>query len=155
MEQPESLSPVRELVDRLRRYTFRTRVGLWCMPLDHIGHEPDVAARLGIEAVDVREPVLQGLPEGTRYVRLTSEKVLEVLDSIAGYSGKTDCVLVYNVDLLLAGLRREERQRVWQGLFDGLPYRSRALVTAIPVAASALLPSERLQDALTHDGRLV
>ncbi len=155
MEQPEPLSPVRELIDRLRRPTFRTRVGVWCMPLDYIGQEPDVAVLLGIEAVDVREPILQQLPEGTRFVRLTPEKIFAALDNIANNIGKKDCVLVYNVDLLLAGLTRERRQSVWQGLFDGLPHRSRALVVAIPASAERLLPTAQLLEALQRDERLV
>lgn len=155
MEQPEPLSPVRELIDRLRRHTFRTRVGIWRMPLDYVGQEADVAVRLGIEAVDVREPILQQLPEGTRFARLTDEKILEAFDNITSNICKKDCALVYNVDLLLASLTRERRQSVWQGLFDGLPRRTRALVVAIPVSAEQLLPTAQLLEALQRDERLV
>lgn len=124
------------------------------MPLNYVGSERDIAARLEVEAVDARQPILQRLPEGTRYVRLTAGKVLEALDSIASQKGKTECALIYNMDLLLAGLKWEERQNVWQGVFDGLPYRVRALVIAIPVTASTLLPTDRLREALRDDGRL-
>lgn len=154
MESPDPLSTVKALVGRLRRSTLRTRIGVWFMPLNYVGSERDIAARLGVEAVDARQPILQRLPKDTRYVRLTAGKVLEALDSIASHKGNTDCALVYNVDLLLAGLKREERQSVWQGVFDGLPYRVRALVIAIPVKASALLPTDRLCEALRDDGRL-
>ncbi len=155
MEQPDPLKPVRELIVLLRRPTLRTRVGVWRMPPGHVGRELDVAARLGIEAIDVRDVILERLPAGTRFVRLTSEKVLEALDAIASSSGKTDCALIFNVDLLLAGLKRDERQEVWRGLFDGMPYRSRALVVAVPETATELLPDDRLWAALEHDSRLV
>lgn len=155
MEQLDALSPVRELIAFLRRHTLRTRVGVWCMPLSYVGQESEVAALLNIEAVDVRQPVLEALPAGTRYVNLTFEKVLEALDSIASGTGHTDCPLVYNLDLLLAGLSRGDRQRVWETLVDGLPYRKRALLLAIPETASPVLPPDRLIEAWRLGGRLV
>ena len=155
MEQIDALSPVRELIAFLRRHTLRTRVGVWCMPLSYIGQEHDVAALLNLEAVDVRQPVLDALPVGTRYVNLTFEKVLEALDSIASRAGQTDCAFVYNLDLLLAGLTRDDRQRVWESLGDGLPYRTRALLLAMPETASRMLPPDRLYEAWRLNGRLV
>lgn len=155
MEQIDALSAVRELIRLLRRHTLRTRVGVWCMPLSYIGQEAEVAARLDLDAVDVRAPILESLPTNTRYVNLTFEKVLEALDSIAGSTGQTDCAFVYNLDLLLTGLSREDRQRVWESLVDGLPYRPRALLLAIPETAYSALPPERQGEAWRFDGRLV
>ena len=155
MEQIDALYPVRELVTFLRQHKLRTRVGVWCMPLSYVGQESEAAALLNLEAVDVRLPVLETLPAGTRYVNLTFEKVLLALDSIASTAGQTDCAFVYNVDLLLAGLTRSDRHRVWESLVDGLPYRSRALLLAVPETATSVLPPDRLCDTWRLDGRLV
>lgn len=155
MAQNDAFAEVRVLIAFLRRHTLRTRTGLWCMPLDYVGHERDTATHLQIEAFDVRQAIQQQLPEGTRYVRLTLEKTLEALDFVASSEGWMDCVLVYNLDLLLAGLKREERQRVWESLLDGLPYRRRALLLAVPATAVSVLPSERLLQVWQREGRLV
>lgn len=155
MEPPEALSAVEELVTLLRRPTLRTRVGIWRMPLDYAGREPDIAVHLGVEAVDVRRPLMQLLPEGTRYVRLTPEKTLQALDSVACSRGQKDCALVYNMDLLLAGLSVEGRHQVWQRLIDGLPHRERALLIALPETAHLLLPGEPLVEVWQRDKRFV
>ena len=155
MEQRDSLTEVRALIDFLRRHTLRTRIGLWRMPLHCVGKEPDVATRLQIDAFDVRRAIQQQLPEGTRYVRLTLEKVLEALDFVASSERRRDCVLVYNLDLLLAGLKRNERQRVWESLLGGLPYRQYALLLAIPATAIQVLPTEQLLEVWQREGRLV
>jgi len=155
MEQRDSLTDVQALIDFLRRHTLRTRIGLWRMPLDWVGKEPDVATRLQIDAFDVRQAIQQQLPEGTRYVRLTLEKVLEALDLVASSERRRDCVLVYNLDLLLAGLKRNERQRVWESLLGGLPYRQYALLLAIPATAVQVLPTEQLLEVWQREGRLV
>ena len=155
MEPSDPLQDVRALIAFLRRATLRTRIGVWHMPLACVGQERDVAALLGVEAVDVRDPIRQQLPEGTRFVRLTVEKTLETLHVIATTQGITDCAFVYNMDLLLTGLSREDRQRFWESLFDGLPYRSRALLMAIPETAHSVLLPDRWREAWRRDGRLV
>jgi len=154
MEQINTLAPVRELIAFLRRHTLRTRIGVWCMPL-YVGKESEAAALLNLEAVDVRQPVLEALPAGTRYVNLNSEKVLLALDSIASTTGQTDCAFVYNLDLLLAGISRSDRQQVWDTLSDGLPYRKRALLLTIPETASSVLPPDQLIEAWRRGKRLV
>jgi len=156
MEPSDPLKDVRALIAFLRRPILRTRVGVWHMPLQCVGQEPDVAARLGVEAVDVRDPIRQQLPEGTRFVRLTVEKALEALDFIATTTPRiTDCAFVYNMDLLLAGLSREDRQRFWESLFDGLPHRSRALLIAVPETAHSVLLPDQWRESWRRDGRLV
>lgn len=155
MEQSDPLQDVRALIAFLRRPILRTRVGVWHMPLQCVGQERDVAARLGVEAVDVRDPIRQQLPEGTRFVRLTVEKTLEALDFFATTRGITDCAFVCHMDLLLTGLSREDRQRFWESLFDGLPHRSRALLLAIPETAHGVLLPDRWREVWRRDGRLV
>lgn len=155
MEQNDPLAQVRALIAFLQRPTLRTRIGLWQMPLDYVGQEPVKATQLQIDAFDVRQAIQQQLPEGTRYVRLTFEKVLEALDLVASSQRWTGCALVYNLDLLLAGLKRDERQKVWESLLDGLPYRQRALLLAVPATATQVLPSEQLRHVWQREGRLV
>ncbi len=155
MEQSDSLAEVRVLIGLLRRHTLRTRIGLWRMPLNYVGREPDTATSLLIEAFDLRQAIQQQLAEGTRYVRLTFERILEALDFVASSEGWTDCVLVYNLDLLLAGLKQDERQRVWESLLGGLPYRRRALLLAVPATATQVLPSEQLIEIWQREERLV
>jgi hypothetical protein len=155
MEPNEPLAEVRALIAFLRRHTLRTRIGLWRMPVEWVGQEPDTATRLQIGAFDIRQAVQQQLAEGTRYVHLTFEKILEALDFVASSEEWTDCALVYNLDLLLAGLKRDERQRVWESLLGGLPYRRRALLLAVPATATQVLPSEQLMEVWQREGRLV
>lgn len=155
MASHEELDRVRPLIAWVRKDTLRTRIGVWQMPLEWIGQEKTVAAHLGVETVDMREIILGSLPEGTRFVHLTATKVQEVIDTIASTRGKTDCALVYNLDLLLAGLSSHERLEVWRSLIDGYPHRARALVIAIPEGAISQLWGHRVVEALENDGRLV
>ena len=94
------------LVEYLRRGTPRTRVGLWCAPLSKIGKEAEIAIQLGIQSLDVGKYYLGRLPMGAQFARLSSQKVIETLDSIASSMGQSDCVLVFNFDLLLSGLKK-------------------------------------------------
>ena len=137
------------------RYTSRTRVGVWRLPLAKIGHEAELAVRLGVEALNVSSYMRERLPIGAEFVRLSEQKVLDTLDEIASTPGKSDCVLVYNFDLLLSGVTTNERKRIWQFLFNGFPNRTRALLLAIPESADQMLPSEISMDAWQQDSRLV
>ena len=68
--------------------------------------------------------------------------------------GQSDCVLVYNLDLLLSGVKDEERQQVWQEFVNRFPSRTRVLLIAIPETATHLLPSELLLRKWKSDSRL-
>jgi hypothetical protein len=124
------------------------------MPLPYLGKEEDEAARLGIDALDIRRPILAGLPKGARFTGLSVVSLVEILDSIARAKDGSDCVLVYNLDLAVARLRRQERLEVWQSLFNDFGYRTRALVLAMPVNAELLLPTSEKMMAWRNDGRL-
>lgn len=143
-----------ELVALLRGRTLKVRTGLWLMPLPYLGKEEDEAARLGIDALDIRRPILAGLPAGARFTGLSVVSLVETLDGVAQARDGSDCVLVYNLDLALARLRRQERLDVWQSLFHEFGYRARALVLAMPVNAEQLLPTSERMMAWRNDGRL-
>jgi len=137
------------------RFTSRTRVGLWRFPLAKIGHEAEIAVHFVIEGLDVSAYMRERLPNGAEFVRLSEQKVLDTLDEIASTHGKRDCVLVYNLDLLLSGVTSSERKRIWQFLFNGFPNRTRALLLVIPETADQLMPSETNIDAWLEDSRII
>ncbi len=139
-----------EVVAFIRSRSMRVRTGIWLMPPSYLGQERNEAARLQIDAADLRSRLLTSLPEGARFAGLTPDRVLALLDETSQHPGASDCVLVYNVDLLLARLTRTDRKIVWQRLYQSMPYRRRALLVAIPDTAEALLPSA---DDLAQWGR--
>ncbi len=143
-----------DLVALLRSPVLRVRTGLWLMPLQYLGKEEDEAARLGIDALDIRRPILAGLPPDARFTGLSVVNLVEILDSVAQARDGNDCVLVYNLDLALARLRRQERLAVWQNLFVDFGYRARALLLTMPANADHLLPTSESMMAWRNDRRL-
>lgn len=151
MAQSDALA----LVDYLRRGTARTRVGLWRVPLAILGTEQEIAINLGIQAVDISEYFFDRLPVGTKVVKTTPSKVIEAIDNLASIVGPSDCVLIFNFDLLLAKLKIEERQQVWLDLFNHLPNRLRAILIMVPETALRHLPSEMLIEKWEKEDRLI
>ena len=135
------LKPPLEVVALLQSRVLRSRTGLWLIPKSYLGHEADESVRLGLEAVDLRKYWLDTLPEGTRFIGVTPDKLLERLDEVAESPGSKDCALIYNIDLLLANIKLSGRKTVWEGLYNGMPHRSRGLLIAMPIMAIDLLPS--------------
>jgi hypothetical protein len=144
-----------ELVENLKRGNFRSNVGIWRMPLSKIGQEADIAFRLDLGTLDTSKEFLSTLPAKTEYARLSVTRLYEFLDEIANRSDMRDCVLICNFDLLLAGLRKEQdRNQVWQDLYNRFPNRQHALLIAMPETASHLLPREDMLEKWQKDGRL-
>lgn len=148
-------SELEQLVKYLRRRTARTHVGLWLMPLDRVGHEANVALHLeDVEALDIAMYLHNKIPKGADFIRLSANKIIETLDSIASSIGQKDCVLVYNLDLLLSGIKEEDCQKIWHTMFNQLPGRARILILSIPKTAAHLLPDEPLLTKWKNDSRL-
>jgi len=143
-----------EVVDLLEGSTLIHRTGIWLMPVNMLGKEPDYAARLNLDAVDIRTPLLESLPEGTRFLGLSGDKVFHLLDHICEHSKGSSCLLVYNVDLLLARLRLQDRVYVWSQLYNAFPHRKRALVIVMPEGADQLLPPLAALKSWNSDKRL-
>jgi hypothetical protein len=143
-----------EVVALLRSPLLRVRTALWLMPMDYLGCEAEEAARLRLEAVDLRQVWLKTLPEGTKYIGLTPEKLLDEVDRLTEQPGASDCVLAYNVDIFLARLRQAERKMVWEGLFTALPHRQRGLLVVMPQRAGDLLPASDQLTLWEREGRL-
>ncbi len=141
------------LVRTLQQPILRIRTGIVLLPLDMIGREPELAARLAIEAVDWREWKLARLRSSSRYLGLSSETVLrdfqEIVDDVdlAG-----NCLWIYNADLPLSGLRHDERLRLWTFLYSNFKQR-RGLLFSLPARASNLLSLEE-RGAWESDNRL-
>jgi hypothetical protein len=144
-----------ELIDLLSGPTLTIRTGLWLVPLHVLGKEQDTAARLGIDAADLRVPIISSLPAGTRFLGLSTLTLVEALDAVCSQSRGSNCLLVYNLDLLLARLPRQERLDFWQFMFKSFPHRQRGLLLLMPQLANSLLPQQQMQDVWRRDGRLV
>lgn len=144
-----------EVVSLLRSNAFRLRTALWLMPSVLLGQERNAAARLMVDAIDLRDVLLQHLPEGSRFSRLSDQKITELLDEVSELEGQSDCALVYNLDLLLARLSPQGVKAVWQYVFEFMPHRSRALLLAMPASAIELLPSEEQKETLIRQNRIV
>lgn len=149
----EPIKPA-ELITFLRRPGLRVRTGIWLMPSHLVGQEPNEAARLSVMAVDVRGLLLDSLPSGARFVPLDTDRVLQLLDTISYRKEQGNCVLVYNLDLLLARLTQQQRVDVWQFIFAGFGYRPCALLLAIPATASSLLPAGEILNYWKEGKRL-
>jgi hypothetical protein len=148
-------STLPDLVALLSGRTLTVRTGLWLASLRLLGQEDDSAARLGIDARDLRDPIRAGLPEGTRFLGLTTDTVIEALETICLQTDGSDTLLIYNLDLLLARLNRQERLDFWQFVYSGFRHRPRGLLLLMPKYADSLLPTHEKQDAWRRDGRLV
>lgn len=144
---------IHEVIALLRGPRFRVRTALWLTPPDVVGHEPDAAARLGIDAADARRPILDALDPDSRFVGLDPDRIIAALDAIATGPHRTDCALIYNLDLLVARLPHQARDALWDTLYRGFPHR-RALLLTVPRTAEALLPPDSALDQWRRDGRL-
>ena len=149
----ESTTPV-ELVHLLRGHILRVRTGLYLLPVPMLTRAPDEAARLGIHAVDSRDWLLKRLPEGTRFSGITVERLLELVDEICREVSESDCLLIYDFDLLVARLKTDERAELWRQLYSGFPHRPRALLIAMPRNAKSMLPRGDLLTLWLRDRRM-
>lgn len=118
----------KELIQLLQKKTLRIRTGIWLMPVSMLGKEADHAARMNIDAIDIREPLLESLPEDTRFLGLNVDRVLQLLQEISDQLSGSECLLVYNVDLLLAKLAHNDRTSIWNQLYALLPNLQTCLV---------------------------
>ena len=149
----ESLKPF-ELVSFLRRPDLRVRTGIWLMPSHLFGQEANEAARLGVMAVDVRGMLLDTIPSGAKFVPLDTDRILQLLNTVSYRKEQGNCVLVYNLDLLLARLTQQQRVDAWQFIFSGFGHRPCALLIGMPATASSLLPAGEMLNYWKEGKRL-
>jgi hypothetical protein len=111
------------------------------VPLSLLGQESRIAAQLGIDHVDYRRYLLDHLPAGGTFLGLSANKVFADLDGISNEAMGTDCVLLSNLDLALAGLVTSERMGLLrERLFNQFCYRRRGLLIAMPDTDSVPSP---------------
>jgi hypothetical protein len=147
-------SEPKALIELLQKKMLRIRTGIWLMPVSMLGKEADHAARLNIDAVDIRDLLLNSLPQNTRYLGLNSDRIIHLLQEISDQIQGSECLLVSNLDVLLAKLSYSDVCYVWQYLFDTFPNRRHALILAMPEGASHLLPEYTSIKTWNKDKRL-
>lgn len=131
----------KSMVEMLRNRELRCRTGVMMVPLSLMGQESRIAAQLGIDHVDYRRYLLDHLPAGGAFLGLSANKVFADLDNISNEATGTDCVVLSNLDLALAGLVTSERMSLLrERLFNQLCYRRRGLLFAMPDAGSVPNP---------------
>lgn len=141
------------LVRLLQQPILRIRTGIVLLRFDGLGREPELAARLGVEAVDWREWKLDRLDSASNHLGLTGETILRDLrEIIEDVNIAGNCLWVYNTDLALSALRYGERSRYWDFLFSTFKV-PRGLLLSLPARASNLLPTEE-RVAWERDDRL-
>ncbi|GAB4499013.1 MAG: hypothetical protein OHK0052_13280 [Anaerolineales bacterium] len=148
------MSSPQDLIDLLKSPSLRNRNGLWLLPANQIANAPNLAARHGLDASDLRQGWLDNLPEGTRYARITEQRILQFLGTLSNQSTGSDPLLLYHLDLLLARLSYQECQNFWDSFFRSFPHHRRALLALMPHAAHALLPPTAVLDDLEKSTRL-
>lgn len=124
------------------------------MPPHVLGNEQNEAVPLGITAVDIRNELLNSQPSGAKFVPLDTDRVLQLLNTIAYRKNQGDCVLVHNLDLLLARLTHMQRNDFWQFALTGFAYRPCALLLGMPATAVSLLPTGDTLNLWIEGGRL-
>lgn len=133
-----------DLIQQLRHSGWRVRTALYLLPAADMRRLPEWAARLNIGYADARTPLLATIAPTQRYLHLTEVQLIHALDALCQEPTAKDCLLVGNMDLLLAKLGGQERERVWQTLFQAFPHRPRALLLAMPQSAPTLPPEPQL-----------
>ncbi len=142
------------VIQRLRSSSLSVRTGLWLAPHKLIGTEADAAARLSLDASDLCRHVLAVSISGSHFLGLDLGQFARILDEIAKDQSGSDCRLIYNLDIVLAYFRPNERNEIWQHILWGLTHRTVALLFFLPSTASLLYPSERILHEFESAGRL-
>jgi len=133
-----------ELARRLRDGLIIRRSGVLLLPQTWLGREDEVATRCGLgPPLDLSIRVLASVPEGWTRLGLDWRcLVRDHLDAIATAEAPPGrCLLITNVDVLLAALRDEERRQFWRHLRQ--TYKpARGLLLCVPALATYLFPPD-------------
>ena len=128
------------LVTYLRSLSLRSRTGILLLQPLHFGKEQTIAVQLGVEALDYADYLHETLPEKTAYANVTAVTEEARLYNIAQRLTGNEVVFIYNFDLVLSKLPFDERTRLWNNLLDRFAKSAKALLIAVPEAATHLLP---------------
>lgn len=130
----------RHLIERLRDPSLLVRTGVLLVPADYLAETANLAARLGVDCLDVVEWKLSRILPEARFLRLDADRFLADLDAIAREAWTTGCVLLLNADVLLANLADDQRDRAWSFLLHSFKRRPHALILVLPAEATHLFP---------------
>ena len=130
-----------KMIERLETPGNRLRTGLLLVPPTQLAKAGEIAARLLADVEDIAQVALEAVPAGSRYVSLSASRVEEWIDWISNKPTGQARALVVHLDLLLAGLKEDERAEVWRYVRNSMPHRRRVLIVAMPQGAERLLPS--------------
>ncbi|GEM_PF-5216576 len=145
-----------DLIQYLRQPMLRLRTGLWLVPGELLGKEPDYILSLpvGCDVMDLRQAVINFRPTSSPYAAITPEHIHFWLDHILENDIQHDVAVLTQLDLLLASLSADERQVVWKILLNFFVRRSKALIFAIPQRAVGIIITEPEIQAWQNKDRL-
>jgi hypothetical protein len=146
---------IEDVIQLMRHGGLRVRTAVWCLPPAQLSDLPNQAARLNLGWKDARQPLLDQLAPTQKFLGLDAAKLINILAEFCQDPQQGDCLLVTNIDLLLARLRYHECVEVWRTLFNGFPHYPRALILVMPQQATTLLPSEKTIENWFREGRLI
>lgn len=131
------------LIQLLRSNELTIRTGLLLLPLYALGHESEIAAHFGIGHQDICDWLISKTPAGRSSLGLNSHLILDALTQIITdqtIPGK--CVLISNVDILVAGVDFQNRTHLLSFLKNNFR-RSRGMLLSFPETAHNILPIEQ------------
>ena len=146
--------PIEDLVKLLQSNELVVRTGLWLVPVKWNINAAGLAARFNMDALDMRQVWLDQLPHGVNMAGLRRDRLLEVISNLADQQNQSDCVLLYNLDLLISGLSPKDRELFWHHSFKGLPHKSRALLYLFPNEAYQQLIDPENRQTWEGSGRM-
>ena len=144
---------VLQLIGYLTGRSLRNRTGILLVPLSWLGHEREIASRLGISFDDECERILSQLMPGQRYLGQTWIDLAKDLDGMIQNSRLDGrCLLVANLDIVLSSLGTDDRSLFWSFLYES--YKpSYGLLLTLPNEIRRLITEQELS-TWTGTGRL-
>jgi len=143
-----------EFIQRLKTTSLQVRTGLVLAPLDHLPRVRQAIERHAVDVVDYLRWKLDQISPQQRFANLAADTLLHELTAFSSGNHSTGCVLVLNVDIALARLTEDERERVLSFLLSSLKRRPCALILLLPEGIRHIVPA-RVLEAWRPHGRLL
>ena len=139
-----SESDLRQLAKRLTGRELRIRTGILEIPPAAMGAEDDVAVRLGGTCLDMSFWELDRIPSDQRLFPLSAGDLANhIRDATQALPPGNGCVLLCNLDLLVARIEAAHRSVFWGYLRETFKF-PRGILVIVPAGAGHLLAvSER------------
>jgi hypothetical protein len=130
-----------DLVEQLNDPNRLVRTGVVQLPPEQIPLYRTLATQWGASVANSSEVRLARAPQGSRFLGISSDSILEDLNAIATKIHDRRTVVLANIDLLLARLNEAERVSVWRFLFTSFRRRPTGLLLLMPSEAEHLFPA--------------